>query len=336
LLSYLIHRSVQIDTHRSLTRKLDLRKIPGRICFQLFQKDTIPRNLGFDIAIGAAADRYVDRWGCKPMLLLGSIGMAVTLGILAFVFGTAEVNPQTGSPVLAGGQGMIALVAANLYIFFFGLSWGPVVWVLLGEMFSNKIRAAALSLAASAQWGLRARLDSSDRRWTAQAAIYDADPELRGGDSTKSDDNENGMDWSLGDNGVLLAGEVHYNRNRDSDTNLPGTFKLGGYWMSGDFKDIGKTDNSTVEGNGMLWALGEHMLYREQSGDDQGLGAFGTLLIQLGRQRERDGLLLLPRVRLQGAAPGARERQHGTGIHQGLVQRRAENIAQGLRVADQA
>jgi SP family sugar:H+ symporter-like MFS transporter len=98
------------------------------------------------------AIRYVDRWGRKPLLLLGSIGMAVTLGILAFVFGTAEVNPQTGTPVLAGGQGMIALVAANLYIFFFGLSWGPVVWVLLGEMFSNKIRAAALSLAASAQW----------------------------------------------------------------------------------------------------------------------------------------------------------------------------------------
>ena len=49
-------------------------------------------------------------------------------------------------------MGKVALVAANLYVFFFGSSWGPVVWVLLGEMFNNKIRAAALSLGAGIQW----------------------------------------------------------------------------------------------------------------------------------------------------------------------------------------
>ena len=47
---------------------------------------------------------------------------------------------------------MVALVAANLFVVFFGVSWGPVVWVLLGEMFSNRIRALALGLAAAAQW----------------------------------------------------------------------------------------------------------------------------------------------------------------------------------------
>jgi MFS transporter, SP family, sugar:H+ symporter len=46
----------------------------------------------------------------------------------------------------------VALVAANLYVVFFGLSWGPVVWVLLGEMFNNRIRAQALAVAAAAQW----------------------------------------------------------------------------------------------------------------------------------------------------------------------------------------
>src|SRR5699024_2804426 len=46
----------------------------------------------------------------------------------------------------------VALVAANLYVVFFGVSWGPVVWVLLGEMFPNRIRAIALAVAASAQW----------------------------------------------------------------------------------------------------------------------------------------------------------------------------------------
>ena len=57
-----------------------------------------------------------------------------------------------GEPVLHGAAGPVALISANAFVFFFGLSWGPVVWVLLGEMFPNRIRAAALSLAAAAQW----------------------------------------------------------------------------------------------------------------------------------------------------------------------------------------
>jgi SP family sugar:H+ symporter-like MFS transporter len=48
--------------------------------------------------------------------------------------------------------GYVILIAANLYVFAFGFSWAPAVWVLLGEMFPNKIRAAALSLAAALQW----------------------------------------------------------------------------------------------------------------------------------------------------------------------------------------
>ena len=51
-----------------------------------------------------------------------------------------------------GAYGTIALVAANLYVVSFGMSWGPVVWVLLGEMFNNRIRATALAVAAAAQW----------------------------------------------------------------------------------------------------------------------------------------------------------------------------------------
>jgi SP family sugar:H+ symporter-like MFS transporter len=94
----------------------------------------------------------VDKFGRKPLLLLGSIGMTVTLGTLALVFGNATINPATGNPTLPGSSGVIALLAANLYVVFFGFSWGPIVWVLLGEMFNNKIRAAALSVAASIQW----------------------------------------------------------------------------------------------------------------------------------------------------------------------------------------
>ena len=77
--------------------------------------------------------------------------MAVTLGAMAVIFGTAPTNGH-GEPVLHGAAGPIALVAANAFVFFFGMSWGPVVWVMLGEKFPNRIRAAALSVAASAQW----------------------------------------------------------------------------------------------------------------------------------------------------------------------------------------
>jgi SP family sugar:H+ symporter-like MFS transporter len=94
----------------------------------------------------------VDKFGRKPLLLLGSIGMTVTLGTLAVVFGNAAIDPATGNPTLPGLPGIIALIAANLYVVFFGFSWGPIVWVMLGEMFNNKIRAAALSVAASIQW----------------------------------------------------------------------------------------------------------------------------------------------------------------------------------------
>jgi SP family sugar:H+ symporter-like MFS transporter len=94
---------------------------------------------------------FVDRLGRKPLLLTGSLGMTLTLGTLAFLFATAP-HDALGNPVLQGAPGIAALVAANLYVVFFGFSWGPVVWVLLGEMFPNRIRALALSLAAMSQW----------------------------------------------------------------------------------------------------------------------------------------------------------------------------------------
>jgi MFS transporter, SP family, sugar:H+ symporter len=94
---------------------------------------------------------FIDKFGRKPLLVLGSIGMTVTLGTMGYIFGNAPVD-AAGNPTLGGTAGIVALVAANLYVFCFGFSWGPVVWVLLGEMFNNKIRGAALSVAASAQW----------------------------------------------------------------------------------------------------------------------------------------------------------------------------------------
>jgi len=103
-----------------------------------------------NIATTLIAISLIDKIGRKPLLLIGSAGMAVTLATMAIIFGTA---PQVdGTPQLSGAEGPIALVAANLFVVSFGMSWGPVVWVLLGEMFPNRIRAAALGLAAAGQW----------------------------------------------------------------------------------------------------------------------------------------------------------------------------------------
>lgn len=94
----------------------------------------------------------VDKVGRKPLLLVGSLGQAVMLGAMAYIFSTA---PSGGpdSLTLAGNQGLYALLAANAYIAFFAFSWGPVMWVMLGEMFPNQYRGAALALCGMAQWG---------------------------------------------------------------------------------------------------------------------------------------------------------------------------------------
>ncbi|MEU8838667.1 sugar porter family MFS transporter [Streptomyces roseus] len=93
---------------------------------------------------------FVDRIGRKPLALIGSIGMALSLGTAAWAF---SFKSGTGDNIsLPHAQGITALVAANFFVLFFALSWGVVVWVLLGEMFPGRIRAAALGVAAAAQW----------------------------------------------------------------------------------------------------------------------------------------------------------------------------------------
>ncbi len=107
-----------------------------------------------NIATTLIAIALVDKIGRKPLLLFGSLGMVLTLGTMAYIFGTAPTVVTDGAtvPVLSETAGLVAVAAANLYVVFFGMSWGPVVWVLLGEMFNNRIRAYALALAAAAQW----------------------------------------------------------------------------------------------------------------------------------------------------------------------------------------
>jgi SP family xylose:H+ symportor-like MFS transporter len=81
----------------------------------------------------------VDRWGRKPLLILGAVIMAGAMIAMGYMFQTHV-------------EGEMLLFAAITYVAGFALSWGPVVWVLLSEMFPNAIKGAAMSVAVAAQW----------------------------------------------------------------------------------------------------------------------------------------------------------------------------------------
>lgn len=105
------------------------------------------------LSIGAvvAALVLIDKVGRKPLLMIGSVGMAVTLAIVAFAFASGSF--ENDSLQLSDQMGMVALIAANAYVVFFNFSWGPVMWVMLGEMFPNQIRGSGLAVAGLFQWG---------------------------------------------------------------------------------------------------------------------------------------------------------------------------------------
>lgn len=95
--------------------------------------------------------KFIDKLGRKPFLLIGSVGMSVCLAVMVATFLNASVD-SSGNLDL-GTSGALTLIAANAYVFFFNLSWGPVMWVMLGEMFPNNIRGSGLAVSGLAQWG---------------------------------------------------------------------------------------------------------------------------------------------------------------------------------------
>jgi len=81
----------------------------------------------------------VDRLGRKPLQIIGALVMAVSMLAL-------------GANFMFHGKGLIALMSMLVYIAGFALSWGPVTWVLLSEIFPNQIRGKAMAVAVAAQW----------------------------------------------------------------------------------------------------------------------------------------------------------------------------------------
>lgn len=94
---------------------------------------------------------FIDKIGRRPLLVIGSLGMILTLGVMTYIFAVNSWH-NGGILELSAVEGRLALIAAHVYIFSFGVSWGPVVWVMLGEMFDNQYRATALAVGAGAQW----------------------------------------------------------------------------------------------------------------------------------------------------------------------------------------
>ena len=80
----------------------------------------------------------VDKFGRKPLMIIGALGMAVSMISLGLAFYTHN-------------EGVMALIFMLSYIAFFAMSWGPVTWVLLSEIFPNSVRGA-MSIAVAAQW----------------------------------------------------------------------------------------------------------------------------------------------------------------------------------------
>jgi sugar porter (SP) family MFS transporter len=96
-----------------------------------------------NVIITAVAVSLIDKVGRKPLLLIGNAGMSISL----FVLGIA--NAIMGH---TAGAGWITVICLAVYIAFFSLSWGPVVWVMLSEIFPLSIRGIGMGIGSVVNW----------------------------------------------------------------------------------------------------------------------------------------------------------------------------------------
>ncbi len=96
----------------------------------------------------------VDRIGRKPLLVAGALIMAAAMSVLGLLFDRhlASATVAHAGAASATGSSYIALAAVVVYILGFSFSWGPVVWVMLAEIYPNSIKGKAMSIGVAAQW----------------------------------------------------------------------------------------------------------------------------------------------------------------------------------------
>jgi SP family xylose:H+ symportor-like MFS transporter len=106
------------------------------------QEDVLAQQIllaGVNVLFTIVAMFTVDKWGRKPLVIAGSLGMLTGFLLLGVSLMTQKV-------------GMVSLIGILMFIGSFALSMGPVVWVVLSEMFPNSMRSVGMSIAVAAQW----------------------------------------------------------------------------------------------------------------------------------------------------------------------------------------
>jgi sugar porter (SP) family MFS transporter len=104
---------------------------------------------GVNVLATFIAVAYVDRFGRKPLLQAGLVGMAISLAVVGLCF--LDIDDQ--NPDGLSMQGVCTLVALVVYIACFAFSLGPVVWTMINEIFPNRVRGRGVALATAANWG---------------------------------------------------------------------------------------------------------------------------------------------------------------------------------------
>ena len=106
------------------------------------QEDVLAQQVllaGVNVAFTILAMTTVDKWGRKPLIIVGSYGMLLGFGLL-------------GTTLMTGNVGLLSLIGILLFVGSFAMSMGPVVWVMLSEMFPNRMRSIGMSIAVAVQW----------------------------------------------------------------------------------------------------------------------------------------------------------------------------------------
>jgi sugar porter (SP) family MFS transporter len=94
---------------------------------------------------------WVDRFGRRPLLLTGLVGMTVSLAAVGASFAALENQPEGGATSTTVG-GIVTVLALVVFIASFAFSMGPIVWTLISEIYPNRVRGRAISVATAVNW----------------------------------------------------------------------------------------------------------------------------------------------------------------------------------------